>query len=62
MRIAFVIPDGERGTVAIADPAPLVAAIDEGAEVAAILRTHVHHDHAVPDDQLRGRYGVEVIA
>jgi glyoxylase-like metal-dependent hydrolase (beta-lactamase superfamily II) len=46
-----------------ADPAPLVAAIEEwGAEVAAILRTHAHHSHVVPEDELRERYGVEVIA
>ena len=57
----------ERGTALIvdsgADPAPLVAVIEEcGAEVAAILRTHAHHNHVVPEDELRERYGVEVIA
>jgi len=64
---AFAVADTERGTALIvdagADPAPLVAAIEEwGAEVAAILRTHSHHDHVVHEDELRDRYGVEVIA
>jgi hydroxyacylglutathione hydrolase len=64
---AFAVADSERGTALIvdsgADPAPLVAAIEEwGAEVAAILRTHSHHDHVVHEDELRERYGVEVIA
>jgi hydroxyacylglutathione hydrolase len=64
---AFAVADSERGTALIvdsgADPAPLAAAIEEwGAEVAAILRTHSHHDHVVHEDELRERYGVEVIA
>jgi hydroxyacylglutathione hydrolase len=64
---AFAVADSERGTALIvdsgADPAPLVAAIEEwGAGVAAILRTHSHHDHVVHEDELRERYGVEVVA
>jgi hydroxyacylglutathione hydrolase len=64
---AFAVADSERGTALIvdsgADPAPLAAAIEEwGAEVAAILRTHSHHDHVVHEDELRERYGVDVIA
>jgi hydroxyacylglutathione hydrolase len=64
---AFAVADSERGTALIvdsgADPAPLIAAIEKwGAEVAAILRTHSHHDHVVHEDELRERYGVEVIA
>ncbi|MES1246870.1 MAG: MBL fold metallo-hydrolase [Actinomycetota bacterium] len=64
---AYAIADGERGTALIvdsgADPAPLVAAIEEwGATVAAILRTHSHHDHVLHEDELRERYGVEVVA
>lgn len=64
---AFAVADTERGTALIvdsgADPSPLVAAIEEwGAEVAAILRTHSHHDHVVHEEELRERYGVEVIA
>jgi hypothetical protein len=59
--------DGERGTALIvdsgADPAPLVAAIEEwGAGAVAILRTHAHHHNVVPEDELRQRYGAEVIA
>ena len=64
---AFAVADGERGTALIvdsgADPAPLIAAIEGwGAEVAAILRTHSHHDHVVHEDELRKRYGLEVVA
>jgi glyoxylase-like metal-dependent hydrolase (beta-lactamase superfamily II) len=64
---AFAIADGERGTALIVDsgpdPAPLIEAIEGwGAEVAAILRTHAHHDHVVHEDALRERYGVEVVA
>jgi hydroxyacylglutathione hydrolase len=64
---AFAVADDARGTALIvdsgADPAPLLAAIEEwGAEVAAILRTHSHHDHVVHEDELRERYGVDVIA
>ena len=64
---AFAVADGERGTALIvdsgADPAPLVAAVEEwGAEVAAILRTHSHHDHVVHEDDLRGRFGIDVVA
>ena len=64
---AFAVADGERGTALIVDsgpdPAPLVEAIAGwGAEVAAILRTHAHHDHVVHENALRERYGVEVIA
>jgi len=64
---AFAVADDERGTALIIDsgpdPQPLIAAIEEwGATVAAILRTHSHHDHVVHEDELRARYGVEVIA
>src|SRR5437868_611429 len=64
---AFAIADREGGTALIvdsgADPAPLVAALEGwDAEVAAILRTHAHHDHVVHEQELAGRYGVEVIA
>ena len=64
---AFAVADREQGTALIvdsgADPGPLCAAIEEwGAEVAALLRTHAHHDHVEHEDELRERYGVEVIA
>jgi hydroxyacylglutathione hydrolase len=64
---AFAVADGERGTALIVDSGPdvgpLVAAVEQwGATVAAILRTHSHEDHVVHEDELRQRYGVEVIA
>src|SRR5690348_17719776 len=60
---AFAVADGERGTALIVDsgpdPQPLIDTIEEwGATVAAILRTHAHHDHVVHEDDLRARYGV----
>jgi glyoxylase-like metal-dependent hydrolase (beta-lactamase superfamily II) len=64
---AFAVADREAGTAVIVDsgpdPAPLVAAVEAwGATVAALLRTHSHHDHVVHEDELRARYGVDVIA
>ncbi|HET7572692.1 MAG TPA: hypothetical protein VFJ77_08515 [Gaiellaceae bacterium] len=64
---AFAIADGEGGTAVFvdsgADPAPLVAAVEEwGATPAALLRTHSHHDHVVHERELASRYGIPVIA
>ena len=64
---AFAVADDERGTALIVDSGPdvgpLVAAVDAwGATVAAILRTHSHHNHIVHEDELRERYRVPVIA
>ena len=64
---AFAIADREGGTAVFvdsgADVAPLVAAVEKwGATPAAILRTHSHHDHVVHEDELRSRYGIEVVA
>jgi hydroxyacylglutathione hydrolase len=64
---AFVIADREGGTALFvdsgADIAPLVAAVEAwGATPAAILRTHSHPDHVVHEDELRARYGIDVIA
>jgi hydroxyacylglutathione hydrolase len=64
---AFVIADREGGTALFvdsgADIGPLVAAAEGwGAAPAAILRTHSHHDHVVHEDELRGRFRIEVVA
>jgi hydroxyacylglutathione hydrolase len=64
---AFVIADREGGTALFVDSGPdvgpLVAAVERWAATpAAILRTHSHHDHVVHEDELRQRYGVEVVA
>jgi hydroxyacylglutathione hydrolase len=63
----FVIADREGGTAVFvdsgADIAPLLAAVDAwGATPAAILRTHAHPDHVVHEDELRARFGIEVVA
>jgi hydroxyacylglutathione hydrolase len=64
---AFVIADREGGTALFvdsgADIGPLVAAVEAwGATPAAILRTHTHPDHVVHEDELRARYGIDVVA
>ena len=64
---AFVIADREGGTAVFvdsgADVGPLVAAVDAwGATPAVILRTHSHLDHVVHEDELRARFGIDVVA
>ena len=64
---AFAVADREGGTALFvdsgADVGPLVAAVERwGATPAALLRTHSHHDHVVHEDELRARYGIEVVA
>ncbi len=64
---AYVVADREGGTAVFvdagADIAPLMAALERwGAIPAAILRTHSHSDHVVHEDELRARYGVDVVA
>jgi glyoxylase-like metal-dependent hydrolase (beta-lactamase superfamily II) len=64
---SFAIADRQGGTALFvdsgADIAPLVAAVEEwGATPAALLRTHSHHDHVVHERELKGRFGIDVIA
>jgi hydroxyacylglutathione hydrolase len=64
---AYVLADTEGGTAVLvdsgADPAPLVAALERWqATPAVMLRTHSHHDHVVWEEELCGRYGIEVVA
>jgi glyoxylase-like metal-dependent hydrolase (beta-lactamase superfamily II) len=64
---AFALADREGGTALIVDsgpdPRPLVDSVERwGATVAALLRTHAHHDHVVHEEELRRRYGVSVVA
>lgn len=64
---AFAIADREGGTALIVDSGPdmssLVAAVEGwGATVAAILRTHSHHDHVANEDEVRRHFGVDVVA
>jgi hydroxyacylglutathione hydrolase len=64
---AFVVADREGGTALFvdsgADVAPLVAALEGwGATSAAVLRTHSHHDHVVHEEELRSRFGIDVVA
>ena len=64
---AFVIADREGGTAVFvdsgADVGRLVAAVEAwGATPAVILRTHSHPDHVVHEDELRARFGIDVVA
>ena len=64
---AYVVADAEGGTAVLvdagADPAPLLDALGRwGAQPAAILRTHAHHDHVAWEDELQSRFGVPVVA
>ncbi|MDX6465421.1 MAG: hydroxyacylglutathione hydrolase [Gaiellaceae bacterium] len=64
---AFAIADREGGTALFvdsgADIGPLVAAVEGwGATPAAILRTHSHPDHVVHEEELRARFGIDVVA
>jgi len=64
---AYVVAGGEGGTAVFvdsgADVGPLVAAVERwGATPAALLRTHAHHDHVANEDELRRRYGIDVVA
>ena len=64
---AYVVADRRGGTALFvdsgADPAPLVAAVEEwGVVPAVMLRTHAHHDHVAWEDDLCDRYGIPVVA
>src|SRR5438874_13669162 len=64
---AFAIADRKGGTALFvdsgADVGPLLAAVEEwGAAPAVVLRTHSHHDHVVHEDDLRSRFGIDVVA
>ena len=64
---AFVVADREGGSAVFvdsgADVAPLLAAVEAwGATPAVVLRTHSHSDHVVHEDELRARFGIDVVA
>jgi hydroxyacylglutathione hydrolase len=64
---AYAVADREGGTAVFvdsgADIGPLAAAVERwGAKPAALLRTHAHHDHVANEDDLRRRYGIDVVA
>ena len=62
---AWLLRDGETGTVAIVDPAedaPIDRAIQAaGGRLDLILLTHHHPDHVAAVDPLRARYGAKVV-
>lgn len=64
---AFVVADREGGTAIFvdsgADVVPLLAAVEAwGVTPAVLLRTHSHPDHVVHEDELRARFGIDVVA
>jgi hydroxyacylglutathione hydrolase len=62
---AWLLRDDASGAVAIvdpADPAPIIAAIEQaGGRLDLILLTHHHADHVAGTDAVRERFGVPVV-
>jgi hydroxyacylglutathione hydrolase len=63
---AWLLRDTGSGAVAIvdpADPAPIIAAIEEkaGGRLDLILLTHHHDDHIAGTDAVRARFGAKVV-
>ncbi|MBN8891804.1 MAG: hydroxyacylglutathione hydrolase [Rhodospirillales bacterium 70-18] len=62
---AWLLRDEESGCLAVvdpADPAPVAAAIDAaGGKLDMILLTHHHGDHVAGTDEIRARYGAQVV-
>ncbi len=62
---AWLVRDEATGAVAVVDPAdptPVAAAIDAaGGRLDLILLTHHHEDHVAGTDDIRARYGAQVV-
>src|SRR5919206_615874 len=63
---AYVVADEEGGTAVFVDSgaplAPLHEAVERlGATVTHLLTTHADHDHIAGDDELRQRYGLQIV-
>jgi hydroxyacylglutathione hydrolase len=63
---AYLVADQEGGTAVFVDSgaplAPLHDAVDRlGLTVTHLLTTHADHDHVAGDDELRNRYGLEIV-
>jgi hydroxyacylglutathione hydrolase len=63
---AYVVADEEGGTAVFVDSGaplePLLAAVERwGARPAHVLRTHAHGDHVEHEDELRERFGIDVV-
>ena len=63
---AYLVVDEEGGTAVFVDSgaplAPLHDAVERlGVTVTHLLTTHADHDHVAGDDELRSRYGLEIV-
>jgi hydroxyacylglutathione hydrolase len=63
---AYLVADQEGGTAVFVDSgaplAPLHDAVERlGLTVTHLLTTHADHDHVAGDDELRNRYGLEIV-
>jgi hydroxyacylglutathione hydrolase len=63
---AYVLADREGGTAVFVDSGapiePLLAAVERwGAQPRYVLRTHAHGDHVEHEDELCGRFGIDVV-
>jgi len=63
---AYLVADEEGGTAVFVDSgaplAPLHDAVERlGVTVTHLLTTHADHDHVAGDDELRSRYGLEIV-
>ncbi|MDP9307942.1 MAG: MBL fold metallo-hydrolase, partial [Actinomycetota bacterium] len=63
---AYLVGDEEGGTAVFVDSgaplAPLHDAVERhGLTVTHLLTTHADHDHIAGDDELRERYGLEIV-
>ena len=63
---AYLVADEEGGTAVFVDSgaplAPLHEAVERlGLTVTHLLTTHADHDHIAGDDELRSRYGLEIV-
>lgn len=63
---AYLVADEEGGTAVFIDSGAPLAPLHDAAEqlgvsVTHLLTTHADHDHVAGDDELRGRYGLEIV-
>jgi len=63
---AYLVADEEGGTAVFIDSGAPLAALHDAAQqlgvtVTHLMTTHADHDHVAGDDELRSRYGLEIV-